>query len=106
MWLPLNKDIRYIGGEMDKYTIVIIAAILMLIYSIRWWFVAKEATYRKYILRAIGFLIISIIIYPIGKYFDIIPLELTGIITFIITSYYGIKATILEHRAKKESLDD
>ena len=101
-----NKEIRYIGREMDKYTIGIIAVILMLMYSIRWWFVAKESTYRKYILRATVFLIISIITYPIGRYFDIFPLGLTGIIAFIISVYYGIKATILEHKAKKESLHD
>ena len=91
---------------MDKYTIGIIAAIGMLIYLIRWWFIAKEATYRKYILLANVFFIISFITYPIGRYFDIFPLGLTGIFAFIISLYYGIKATILEHKAKKESSDD
>ena len=104
--MPLNKDIGYIGGEMDKYTIGIIAAILILIIDIRWWFVAKEATYRKYILLANVFFIVCIITYPIGRYFDIIPLGLIGIIAFIIFLYYVIKARILEHKAKRESSDD
>ena len=91
---------------MDKYTIGIIAAILMLIIDIRWWFIAKEATYRKYILLANVFFIVCIITFTIGRLFDIPLLVVIGSFAFIITVYYVIKARILEHIAKKESSDD
>ena len=77
---------------------ITIAAVLI---CARWWYIAKEAASRKYILLFGVFFFITGVAYIIGKSFDIPGLMIIGFFTFIGAIYSGIKAIRSERRAKK-----
>jgi apolipoprotein N-acyltransferase len=88
----------------------IVVCIFMVLLSVRWWFTAKEAVSKKYILAlGICWLVMGIS-YSIGKLFDITALRgvmgLTGILAFLGMIYFLIRAILSERKAKKEQPDD
>lgn len=89
---------------MDKG---LIFAIVSVCFFIWWWFSAKAAPYRKYILFAGISWLITVIAYVLGVVlFQIGPLALVGIVAFLAFFCFGIKAGIEEYRSKKKSSHD
>ena len=96
---------------MDNYQISgLVVNIFMIFLSVRWWFTAKEAASKKYILALGICLLVMGISYIIATSFDITALRgalgLTGISAFLAFFYFLIKATLSERKAKKKSSDD
>ena len=86
---------------MDRQIVDIIVVIIMELAAIRWWFITKGATYRKYILLLNLFLPVSIISYIIGSSLDILVLRTIAGFIFLGAMYLVIKAALSEHRARK-----
>jgi len=89
----------------------IVFIIVAVLFCAWWWFIAKGATSRKYILLLGICWLVAGITYIIGNSFDMPTsalgvLGLVGIFAFIGSIYFLIKAIISERKAKKKSLHD
>jgi len=83
-----------------------LAVLFVLFMCIRWWIIAKRTPYRKDILLLGICWLITIVAYIIGMTFDIWPLVLICVITFLGFWFFLIKAIIAEYRFKKQSSKD
>jgi hypothetical protein len=84
----------------------ILPALIGVVFCAWWWFIAKEATSRKYILLlGICWLVLGIA-YNIGKSFDISALMVMCGFIFLGVIYFFIRAALSEHKARKKSPDD
>jgi hypothetical protein len=88
----------------------IFPALLGVVFCAWWWFIAKEAATRKYILAlGICWLVMGIS-YSIAKSVDILALRgalgMIGVFVFLGSIYFLIKAALSERKAKKKPPDD
>jgi len=91
---------------MDDLFKYIFPALLGVVFCAWWWFIAKEAKSRKYIISlGICWLVVGIT-YNIGKSFNIDPLMLVSGLAFLVAIYFFIKAALSERKAKKKSSHD
>jgi hypothetical protein len=96
--------------RMDDLFKVFFPALLGVAFCAWWWFIAKEAKSRKYIISLGMCLLIFGIAYIIGKSFDIPALRgalaFIGLCALIGSIYFFIKAALSERKAKKKSSHD
>ena len=90
---------------MDRDVLGAFVALFILFGCVRWWFIAKGTEHRKYILLGGICFLATCILYITGISFDIWQLIIFAGILFLVSSYFLIKATIAEHRAKKKLSD-
>ena len=91
---------------MDDLFKDIFPALLGVVFCAWWWFTAKEADTKKYILLlGICWLVVGIT-YNIGKLFDISALIAACGFVFLGSIYFFIKAALSERKAKKKSSHD
>lgn len=91
---------------MDNLVRDIVIITIAISACVRWWFIAKEATSRRYILLLGVCVIISVISHIIRDLFNVDPLMAVSILAFLGFIYFFIKALLSERRAKKKSLYD
>jgi hypothetical protein len=100
MYDPLYNPLRDIG-----------ITIFAVLFCAWWWFVAKEATSKKYIILLGICWLTTGIAYIINKSFDMptassLVLDVLGISAIIGIVYFYIRALLSERKAKKKSADD
>jgi hypothetical protein len=84
----------------------IFPALLGVVFCAWWWFIAKEAASKKYIILWGVCFVISCIANIIAGSFNIDALIGVAILTFLGSIYFLIKAALSEHKAKKKSSHD
>jgi len=84
----------------------IFPALLGVVFCAWWWFIAKEAKSRKYIISLGICWLVAGIAYIIAKSFDIPGLMVIVLLAFLVAIYFLIKAALSERKAKKKSPDD
>ncbi len=91
---------------MDNLANVIIAMILGTLYFVWWWSIAKEASYRKYLLLIGLCLLITGAAVLIGVSMDLPFLGVIAAVAFVLAIYFFIKAALSAHREKKKMSDE
>jgi hypothetical protein len=84
----------------------IFPAVLAVLFCAWWWFIAKEAASRKYIILLGICWLLTGTAYIIAKSFDIPGLMVIVLLAFPGSIYFLIKAALSERKAKKKSSDD
>jgi len=88
---------------MDRSLFNVGVIILIIASFIWWWFTAKNAVSKKYILSSCICWSITVIAYIIGNSFDIPVVELIACFACLGFVYFYIKAILSERKAKKKS---
>lgn len=84
----------------------VIVTILAVLYCAWWWYIAKGAPYRIYILLlGLCFLVIGASVL-IGESLNLPFLGLVAVIGFVLAAYFYIRAALSAHRAKKKISDE
>jgi uncharacterized membrane-anchored protein len=80
--------------------------IFAVVFCAWWWFIAKDATTRKYIIFLGICWLLTGMAYIIAKSFDIPGLMVIVLLALLGSIYFLIKAALSAHKAKKKSPDD
>lgn len=88
---------------MDR---TILIGILGVVYAIWWWFVAKGAPHRRYILFTGMCWLITFVSWFGGRSLHNGPLALIALVAFLGFWFFLIKTIIVERKFKKQSPHD